>query len=444
MHEDSTAAVDVLLGAVLGECRTLVAWLVDQREADLRTVEGGLRERGHALLRGLLGTVFAGAAAATPPVPPACPDCHAPAPRLGRRDKVIQLPLGDVPLARACGYCPACHQTWAPLDRQLGLDQSGRSPRLVEALALRGTDRPFGPAAERLAWLCGVRVGASQVAAVTAGPGRTLAAQQAAAVVAAFPAARRVPPLPSVERAAPWVVVTLDGVLVPHRDGHREVRTGAVVAVRPQEVGGPYRLPWRYVVHPGDVVTFGQRLWLEAHRQGGGQAARVIVLGDGAHGIWNLAAEHFPDAVHIVDRWHATEHLWAAGRALFGDDEARVAAWVEQTTTRLTAGAVAALLTEWAALTPKDAAACAAECTYVRNQASRLRYDEYAAAGYPLGSGAVESANRHVVGTRRRGGSGPPRAAPLGPVGGLVGGTAPTRAPRCLTNLRYAPCNTRD
>jgi hypothetical protein len=245
-----------------------------------------------------------------------------------------------------------------------------------------------------------VRVGTSQVQLVTGGVGRTLAAQRAAEAEAAFPAGRRPPVLPAVERAAPWVVVALDGVLVPHRDGHREVRTGAVAATRPQDPAQPFPLPWRYVVHPGDVATFGRLLWLEAHRQGVRQAERVVVLGDGAHWIWNLAEEHFPDAVHIGDLWHAVEHLWAAGRALLGDDEARVAAWVEQATARLKAGEVAALTAEWAGLVPKDAAAFAAERTYFRNQAPRMRYDEYAAAGYPLGSGAVESANRHVVGAR--------------------------------------------
>lgn len=51
-------------------------------------------------------------------------------------------------------------------------------------------------------------------------------------------------------------------------------------------------------------------------------------------------------------------------------------------------------------LRPLDAAGWAAEQTYVRNQAGRLAYDQYRAAGYPRGCGAVESANRHVAGVR--------------------------------------------
>ena len=202
-------------------------------------------------------------------------------------------------------------------------------------------------------------------------------------------------------RAAPWVVVALDGVLVPHQHGHREVRTGAVAAAQPQDLAAAWPpLPWRDVVHPGDVATFGQLLWLEAHRQGVGPAERVIVLGDGAHWIGNLAAEHFPDAVHIVDCWHAVEHLWAAGRALYGEGDARVAPWVADASERLRGGAVQDLLAEWAAAAPQQAEAFAEEVTFFRNQAGRLAYAHDEAQGYPIGSGAVESANRQVVGVR--------------------------------------------
>ena len=400
--EDSTAVAEQMWAAVQDEWRAVVAWAVAQQARDLRTLEAGLLERGHALLRGLLGAMLAGAPAATAPVPPRCPDCHAPAQRVAARVKTVHLTLGDVRLVRVCGYCPACQQLWAPRDRQLGIDQSGRSPRLVEAVALLGTELPFAPAATRLAWLCGVQVGASQVAMVTEGAGRTLAAQRVAEIAAAFPTDQQAPALPAVEHTAPWVIIALDGVLVPYRDGDHEVRTAAVAAVRPQDLAQPYPLPWRYVVHPGDVATFGRPLWLAAHRQGGQQAERGIVLGDGAHWVWNLAEEHCPEAGLIVDFWHAAEHLWAAGRALFGEDDARVGPWVAHATARLKAGEVMVLTAAWTELHPHDRGAFAAECTYFRNQAPRMRYDEYAAAGYPLGSGAVESANRHVVGVRTK------------------------------------------
>ena len=77
-----------------------------------------------------------------------------------------------------------------------------------------------------------------------------------------------------------------------------------------------------------------------------------------------------------------------------------MAPWVAAAGKRLREGEVRALLAEWADLAPKQAEAFAEECTYFQNQAPRMAYDQYEGAGYPIGSGAVESANRHVVGVR--------------------------------------------
>lgn len=398
--EDSTRVrrVEQVVAGAQAELRALVEDLVRQQDGDLRELEAELRRRGQALLTALLGRVLAGSPAAVSRAARPCPACQAPLVDLGARPKTLHLLVGDVVVARVCGYCPRCRRTQAALDAQLGIDQSGRSPQLVEALALLGTELPFGPAAERLGRLCGVDVSASQVQQVTEGVGRTLAAEQAAAVARAWATGV----LPAVEQTSPWLVVVLDGVMVAHADGYHEVRTAALAGAAPPSApdGEPRWQPWRYVVHPGDVTTFGRLVSLEAWRQGIATAERVVVLGDGAAWIWNLAAEHFPAAVQVLDLWHATEHLWAAGRALYGEGDPRVAGWVAAAKARLLQGAVQDLLRTWGTLTPRDAAAWAAELTYFRHQAPRMAYDQYRAAGYPLGSGAVESANRHVVGVR--------------------------------------------
>ncbi|HET7036953.1 MAG TPA: ISKra4 family transposase [Thermomicrobiaceae bacterium] len=398
--EDSTAQrlIERTLAGMQEELRAVVCWLVEQREADLRTLEGGMLERGQRLVTRTLEAVLATSPTAVSRETLPCPTCQQPLVDLGPRPKTVHLTCGDLVLRRACRYCPHCQQVQAALDAQLGIDQSGRSPRLVEVLALLGTELPFAPAATRLARLCGLLVSPSQVQHVTEGVGRTWDAEEAARVARAW----QTGDLPAVEQQAPWLLVTLDGVMVAEQDGYHEVRCGALAGAEPPAVdrSEPAVTPWRYVVTPADVTTFGQRVALEAGRQGLATATQVLVLGDGAHWIWNLAEEHFPQAVQILDLWHATEHLWAAGRARFGEGDPRVADWVAGTKDRLLAGEVPALLGEWAAVTPRDPTAWATELTYFTNQAQRMAYDQYHAAGYPLGSGAVESANRHVVGVR--------------------------------------------
>ena len=79
------------------------------------------------------------------------------------------------------------------------------------------------------------------------------------------------------------------------------------------------------------------------------------MLGDGAAWIWTLAAEHFPRTTCIVDWYHASERVWALGRALHGE------------------GA-----------TVRDE-----QVTYFTNQAPRMAYAQYWAAGWDIGSGMV-------------------------------------------------------
>jgi transposase len=52
-------------------------------------------------------------------------------------------------------------------------------------------------------------------------------------------------------------------------------------------------------------------------------------MGDGAEWIWNLAAEHFPEAIQIVDLYHARQHLWELARRLHPNDEAKQKAWMQ-------------------------------------------------------------------------------------------------------------------
>jgi hypothetical protein len=64
-----------------------------------------------------------------------------------------------------------------------------------------------------------------------------------------------------------------------------------------------------------------EQLHAEAMRRGLGQAAGVLVIGDGAVWIWRLADDRFPEARQRLDFYHAVQHLAVVGRALFGEDK---------------------------------------------------------------------------------------------------------------------------
>ena len=57
---------------------------------------------------------------------------------------------------------------------------------------------------------------------------------------------------------------------------------------------------------------FGRRVYAQSEWEGIGGADEVVVIGDGARWVWELAGQHFPGAVQILDFYHASGHLWEA------------------------------------------------------------------------------------------------------------------------------------
>jgi hypothetical protein len=97
----------------------------------------------------------------------------------------------------------------------------------------------------------------------------------------------------------------------------------AVRRMMADEQGRPVR-DEAFTSYTGAIETaeqFGRRLYREAWDRGCSTASRIVVLGDGAPWIWNIADEHFPGAVQIVDLYHARQHLWELGSRLFPNEE---------------------------------------------------------------------------------------------------------------------------
>lgn len=397
--DDSTR--QTVLAVVQEEVARLWDSLVAAEGLDLATAEQVVRDGVLAMGARLLaaGVAARGAGKVGPRV--ACP-CGGQAAFTRYRRKQVQTVLGWITVRRAAYACPQCGHGHCPLDGVLGLARDSHSPGVRQLAARFGARQPFAQAAAELTAATGVvRLSASTVRAITEGIGAGEEARVAAAITAAW--AQGLPP--TEEPAPERLVVALDGCFILGADGGgREVKVGVVRPVRQTATGQHWAAP-SYVAGLEPAAAFGGRLALEAHRRGAEAAAMIAVLGDGAAWIWALAAEHFPGAVHIVDWYHASERIWALGKALYGEATSETAAWVEQQLTRLAAGQAAPLAQEWRALSVTGAAAMVRDeqVTYFTNQAPRMAYDQYRAAGWAIGSGMVESAGKQLIGAREKG-----------------------------------------
>src|ERR1035438_7182752 len=83
-----------------------------------------------------------------------------------------------------------------------------------------------------------------------------------------------------------------------------------------------------YVGAVESADEFGYRIYTEAFHRGWEWATTKIVIGDGAVWIWNLADQHFPGAVQIVDLYHARQHLCDIAALLNPHDAAAKRRWM--------------------------------------------------------------------------------------------------------------------
>jgi len=169
--------------------------------------------------------------------------------------------------------------------------------------------------------------------------------------------------------------------------------------------GGPAG-PGRGLHYTAAIETaedFGLRLYTEAWRRGWSRAKKKVVLGDGAVWIWNLAEQHFPGAIQIVDLFHARQHLWDLSAKLFPNDEPGRKRWTARAIDRLDKGKIETLVKTLRELHPANAELIkivSNEADYFERNARRMRYPAFRAQGLFVGSGVVEAGCKTVIGSR--------------------------------------------
>jgi len=154
----------------------------------------------------------------------------------------------------------------------------------------------------------------------------------------------------------------------------------------------------------GEPMEIGRRLHWEARAGGLGRARSVLAVADGAPWIWGVVEDRWAGCHQLLDFYHACQHLWVLGEVVHGSMEG-ARPWVEKQLHRLRHGQEKSVLRQIAGLKKRRGAAGAIiqrEKNYFAAQARRMNYEEIARRGWPIGSGAVESACRARQCRRKR------------------------------------------
>lgn len=152
---------------------------------------------------------------------------------------------------------------------------------------------------------------------------------------------------------------------------------------------------------------FAASLYRLACECGYREAPEKIFAADGADWCWDIHLRYFSDAAGILDWYHASEHVWAAGRVLHRGDDSATAAWVDQALSWMREGGGDALVTwltqQRAATRGKKRAALDRLIRYVSLRVSFMDYPRYRSRDWQIGTGMMESTCKQLVGIRLKG-----------------------------------------
>ena len=200
------------------------------------------------------------------------------------------------------------------------------------------------------------------------------------------------------------------GMILLRKEGWKEVKMSVFSRVKVREVAPTPQEP---IPEPQIVLQqhsyqaglwkadeMGQHQYLEGTRRQVALCQRLGSVNDGAPWIDRITMTNYPQAIQIIDWGHANERLWKVAKAAFGEGTPQSQAWAKQQEERLWHGGVAEVVTalhalDWSQITCLDD--IRQSPAYFETRQSKMNYDYFRQAGYPIGSGTAESGINTVV-----------------------------------------------
>lgn len=306
-------------------------------------------------------------------------------------------------------HCKNCGTEYYPLDEELELSRSKASKHLAKAVTWLSVFMPFNEVKKIFAGLLGVAVSTTFIEQVAVRVGDTLWEK-------AETESRRPYAIEEREKEVDTLYICPDGAMVPLvGDGkveYKENKLGIVFnnrdLVRKVDKKGKIttHITGKKLISSlaEGTESFKKMLFAAAVKKGFYSAQTVIFLSDGAIWLGKCKEELFPQAVRILDWYHALEHLWETARSLFGEqNEVKCRSWVVPLQELLWTGKVDEvihLLENEINNCKKNQQPLIELRGYYHSNRSSMRYDKYREKGWYIGSGPVESANKYIVNQR--------------------------------------------
>ncbi len=330
-----------------------------------------------------------------------------------RRRAVILSVFGRVSYTRRYYTCAQCQKGQSPLDKRLGLSAGEVTAGLAELLALAGVEVAFEEASRLVERYLLFQVSDNTLRKETERFGELQAQEEAQWKQQSQKEVWLQERLQKEGQQPGRFYGSIDGVMAPCKEEWRELKNLAwyrVEAVRSyqkrrhhaSQVGEQNDLQAQDISYHCDMQTpdqFSGLFWATACQRKADLYEELVFVCDGAVWIWRLIERHFPNAVQIVDWYHASEYLPPIAEAVFGKDTPEYHAWLAQARTQLWEGQIEALIHDCGLFASIATAAKAVHeaVSYFTNNQNRMDYARFRQLGYFIGSGTVESGGKQIA-----------------------------------------------
>ena len=302
-------------------------------------------------------------------------------------------------------------QGFFPLDEELALLPGVLTPTLQESIVRLGARMPFGSVVDELARLKQVTTTEASVRRHTERAGAAYVDWQTEQVEHL----ERTVPVPA--QGARLQLMSTDGAMVPLVHGEwAEVKTVALGTIQPPVLehgeGVVHTTDLSYFSRLAEAETFSRLATVETHRRGTESAEVVCAVQDGAEWIQGFVDLHRHDAVRILDFSHAAGYVAQVGETVLGAETPEFKTWLATTLHELKHDSPLKVLQTLQEMQHQlEGGAASAETlervrtaiNYLDKRSAQMDYARFQAAGYPIGSGSVESGNKVVVEARLKG-----------------------------------------
>jgi len=364
----------------------------------LSEMEVALKQMLHELGNDILGQWLEAQEQHYPDDCKTCVHCGAEAGYVRRRKGMSITLQGRVYYRRAYYACPHCHQGFYPLDERLGIAAGQMSAEVVQLAALFGIEDAFGTGRDLLQRATLLDLSPNSIRKASQQVGQRVVAHEADL----YERSQSLETQREQQRDTvkpQRLYGSLDGFMVLLEDGWHEMKAGTWWTSTTSRQGETKAENIHYYTDLLPAQDFSDLVWATGFAHQADQAQELIFVADGAEWIWNIVQHHYPQAVQIVDWYHACEYIAPVAKVAFNDPLAREH-WIHAVKTALWEGQldkVIAACQDYVNLEMKREADPAQQAvTYYRNNRQRMDYPTYRAQGYQIGSGTMESGCKRV------------------------------------------------